>query len=60
VHVAVDVSDNEDPNPVVMLVSVTCDDGCVPADDVVGAELGTDDREFDLRAERKGSGTGRT
>jgi hypothetical protein len=36
------------------------DDGCVPADDVVGAELGTDDREFDLRAERKGSGTGRT
>lgn len=54
------VSDNEDPSPVVKLVSITCDDGCDVAQDVSGAELGTDDREFELRAERKGSGAGRT
>jgi hypothetical protein len=56
----VSVSDDEDPSPVVKLESITCDDGCVPAQDIAGAELGTDDREFQLRAERKGSGSGRT
>jgi hypothetical protein len=44
----------------VKLRSVTCDDGCNPAEDVAGAEIGTDDREFEVRAERKGSGAGRT
>ena len=28
-------------------------------DDIQGAALGTDDREFDLRSERKGNGDGR-
>ena len=42
------------------LESITCDDACAPTNDIAEAELGTDDREFELRAERKGSGTGRT
>lgn len=28
--------------------------------DITGADLGTDDRSFQLRAERSGSGSGRT
>jgi hypothetical protein len=58
--VDIGVSDDLDPSPVVKLESVTCDDGCNPAEDVVGAEVGTDDREFELRAERSGSGSGRS
>ena len=54
------MSDDKDSSPTVALQSITCDDACVPADDIAGAELGTDDREFELRSERKGSGAGRT
>jgi hypothetical protein len=55
----VTVADDLDPNPAVTLVSVACDDGCDPAADVVGADIGTDDRAFKLRAERSGTGHGR-
>jgi len=60
VTVAVEVSDDTDPRPAVKLLSVTCDDACSLAQDVVGAALNTDDRTFQLRATRKGSGSGRT
>jgi hypothetical protein len=56
----INVSDDQDSNPAVKLVSITCDDGCFPSQDIAGAELGTDDREFELRAERQGGGSGRT
>ena len=60
VSVSVQISDDQDPRPRVKLISITCDDGCVPANDVGGADYGTDDRAFELRSERKGSKTGRT
>jgi len=60
--VATDVCDGV---PTVELVSITANepdnslgDGFT-LDDVQGAEFGTDDREFFLRAERRGMGTGR-
>lgn len=60
ITVAVKVSDDTDPNPGVKLVSITCDDGCDPSADVAGATLNTDDRQFQLRADRFGTGSGRT
>lgn len=61
IGVAVEVSDERDPSPEVKLVSITCDDACDSALDIVGATYGTDDRQFDLRSERKGtSQVGRT
>ncbi len=60
VTAAVAVSDGLDPNPRVRLVSITCDDGCNPTNDIVGTAFGTDDREFKLRAQRAGGGEGRT
>jgi hypothetical protein len=60
VNVTVNVSDDIDPNPAVKLVSITCDDGCDPTLDVAGAAPETDDRQFQLRAERSGGGAGRT
>jgi len=42
------------------LEGVICDDGCDPVMDVVGANVGTDDRNFFVRARRQGSGQGRT
>ncbi len=60
VEVAAQAADDKDPNPVVRLLAVTCDDGCVAAEDIAGAELGSDDRAFELRAERQGQGSGRT
>jgi hypothetical protein len=59
------VSDDTDPNPTVTLVSITSsepDDGLGDGDapnDIQGAAFGTDDREFLLRAERSGKGSGR-
>lgn len=54
-----------DPDPAVELVSVDSSepddalaDGATP-DDIQGADLGTDDRAIELRAERQGSGVGR-
>ena len=58
ITVAVQVSDDHDPNSIVQLVSITCDDACDPALDVVGAEFGTNDRQFQLRSERKGTSSG--
>lgn len=59
------VTDTCDPNPQVRLVAITSNeadeglgDGDMP-NDVQGAAFGTDDREFLLRAERSGLGTGR-
>lgn len=61
IAVAVEVRDDVDPNPTAKLESITCDDGCDPALDIVGADYEADDRQFALRAERKGtSAAGRT
>lgn len=60
VTVTVDVTDDADPSPTVKLLSVTCDDACNPSHDIVGATLNADDRLFQLRATRKGGGSGRT
>jgi hypothetical protein len=62
----VNVTDDHDPHPTVTLVSITSsepDNGLGDGDtanDVQGADFGTDDRSFLLRAERSGTGTGRT
>lgn len=60
-----ELSDVCDPDPVVTLVSITSDEA--PNDngdgntepDIMGAMTGTDDREFQLRAERDGRQDGR-
>ena len=61
----IEVMDICDPDPMVRLVSIVSNepdddiaDGAT-ADDIQGADFGTDDREFMLRAERKGKGDGR-
>ena len=61
VNATVDVSDNADPNPTLILVSVTSNepddgqgDGDMPNDIVI-----VDDFTFNLRAERSGTGNGR-
>jgi hypothetical protein len=65
ITVSVLVSDSCDTDPLVRLVSITSnepDDGLGDGHtepDIVGAEYGTDDREFQLRAERSGRGDGR-
>lgn len=62
----VTVSDRCDPSISFRLVSVTSsepDDGLGDGDtsgDIQGAELGTADTSFALRAERSGAGSGRT
>jgi hypothetical protein len=61
----IQVTDACDPNPRVTLVSIvsnepansTGDGNTSP--DIAGASYGTDDRSFQLRAERKGNGSGR-
>jgi hypothetical protein len=60
VAIALSVSDDQDPNPAVSLVSITCDDACNPGEDIVDASTGTDDRHFQLRARRRGAAQGRT
>ncbi|MGH3072375.1 MAG: hypothetical protein ACRDNB_08935 [Gaiellaceae bacterium] len=65
ISATVAATDDYDPNVTVVLVSVTSselDDGLGDGDtagDIAGAALGTDDRSFELRAERSGSGAGR-
>ena len=62
---SIDRVDSCDDDSKVRLVSITSnepDDGTGDGDtsnDIQGAEFGTDDREFLLRAERQGGGTGR-
>jgi hypothetical protein len=61
----IQVSDGTDPVPAVTLVSITSsepDDGLGDGDtagDIQSASIGTDDRTFQLRAERSGTGPGR-
>jgi hypothetical protein len=63
---SIQVSDGCDSDPLVELVSITSSEpaemrGAGSTDpDVLGAETGTDDRQFNLRAERSGRGIGRT
>ena len=59
------VTDDHDPHPTVRLVSITSSepdnglgDGDTP-NDIQSADFGTDDRQFQLRAERSGTGSGR-
>jgi immune inhibitor A len=60
----IEVEDNCDPNPVVELVSITCNE---PPDSLGDGttvpdwygDIGTDDRVFELRSERGGVGLGR-
>lgn len=65
VEALIEVSDACDAEPAVVLVSITSnepDNGLGDGDtenDTQGADIGTDDREFQLRAERSGTGTGR-
>ena len=48
------LSDNNDPNPKVKLVSIVCNDCDDPAADIRSADIGTDDRAFLLKADRLG------
>jgi hypothetical protein len=58
-------SDVCDPSPTLRLVSITSNEGDLAngsghtSPDIQDAQFGTDDREFLLRAERSGGGTGR-
>lgn len=53
VTTSVTVNDNSDDNPVVLLVSVSCNE-CDPTVDVKGAEIGTADFNFSVRSARTG------
>lgn len=61
----VTAEDNLDPDPEIRLLGVTSNEGenalgdGNTSDDIQGIEPGTDDRQFLLRAERSGLGTGR-
>lgn len=66
IQASITVTDDHDPNPRVELVSITSNeavngtgDGNTDPD-IQGAEFGTDDRAFSLRAERSGNADGRT
>lgn len=48
------VSDDRDPNPSVRLESIACNECVYPANDISGATIGTDDRNFSVRAFRLG------
>ena len=66
IKATISVKDDVDPHPTVRLVSITSSepdnglgDGDTPGD-IQQAQPGTDDRQFLLRAERSGTGPGRT
>jgi hypothetical protein len=48
------VQDDQDPAPVVKLVSITCNECTDPAMDIADADLNTDDRSFSVRSKRTG------
>jgi hypothetical protein len=50
---SISVQDNRDPNPIVRLVNITCNEVIVPSQDIIAA-LRTDARTFFVRAERTG------
>ena len=65
IKATVEVDDTCDPNPQVTLVSITSNepdndtgDGNTEVD-IMGADFGSEDYRFSVRAERSGSGTGR-
>ncbi len=51
----IQVEDDEDPDPEIRLVSITCNQTFDANADISGTSLGTDDRSFFLRAERDGN-----
>ena len=65
VTITVTTTDVCDSNPTIRLVSITSNEGTnapgsgSTSPDIQGATFGTDDRQFELRAERSGGGTGR-
>jgi hypothetical protein len=54
IRATISATDDQDPNPVVKLVSVTCNECTNPDADIQGADIGTDDRVFSVRAARLG------
>lgn len=54
VTAAISVTDNYDPQPEIKLESITCNEPLAPGD-VSGASLGTDVRQFQLKATRAGN-----
>lgn len=54
IGVTIAVQDDQDPAPVVKLVSITCNECINPAMDIADADLDTDDRGFSVRAKRTG------
>jgi hypothetical protein len=59
VNVVASSGDNVDPSPTIRLVSITCGAQCNAAEDIVDAEIGSDDRELKLRAARGAEGEAR-
>ena len=65
ITITVTTTDACDSNPTIRLVSITSNEGTnAPGSgntspDIQGATFGTDDRQFELRAERSGGGSGR-
>lgn len=58
VHVNLVVSDDYDSRPEIRLISITANEELTDGD-IVGASIGSDDREFELKAARQGGGDGR-
>lgn len=55
----VNASDDSGTAPTIKLLSITCNDACNPTNDIAEAAYGTDDRAFELRADRTGGGKDR-
>ena len=60
IEALVTVTDDVDPTPDVTLVSIESSEPDEDGEDIQNGEFGTDDRFFDLRAERLGNGDDRT
>ncbi len=54
INANVNATDNIDLRPEVKLVSITCNEQIDPNSDLSGVAIGTDDRSFYVRSERKG------